>query len=143
MMPFLLLVETVGQRRGSRLVYQPQDFKSGDAAGIFGGLALGIVEICGNGDDGFCDRPPKEALGVALELAQDEARKFPEGCKSCSPSLMRNTSPGMQIVRQAEGKQLQLFLNVLNAAPHQAFDGVDRALGVSIRYLRAALPTMI
>ena len=46
----LLLVEAVGERRGGRFIHQAQHFESGDAAGIFGGLPLRVVEIGGNGD---------------------------------------------------------------------------------------------
>ena len=52
----VLLVETVGERCRSGLVHQAQDFQSGDAAGVLGGLPLRIVEVRGNGDDSLGDR---------------------------------------------------------------------------------------
>ena len=72
----LLLVEAVGERRGGRLVDQAQDFEAGDAAGVFGGLALRVVEIGGDGDDRFRNRRAEITLGIALELAQDERGDF-------------------------------------------------------------------
>ena len=50
----VLLVEAVGERRSGRLVDDAQDFKAGDLAGILGCLALRVVEVGGNGDDGLC-----------------------------------------------------------------------------------------
>jgi len=51
----LLFVEAVGERRGSGLVDEAKNFEPGDFAGVLGGLALGIVEIGGDGDDGAID----------------------------------------------------------------------------------------
>ena len=47
----VLAIEPVGERGCSWLVHQAQDFESGHAAGIFGGLALRVVEVGGDGDD--------------------------------------------------------------------------------------------
>ena len=49
----LLLVETVGESCRRRLVDDAQDLEAGDLAGVLGRLALGIVEIGRNGDDGL------------------------------------------------------------------------------------------
>ena len=66
-----LAVEAVGERGGSGLVDQAQDVEAGDTAGVLGGLALGVVEVGGHGDDGPGDLGAEEAFGVALELQQD------------------------------------------------------------------------
>src|SRR6185503_10015880 len=42
-----------------------------DAAGVLGGLALVVVEVRGDGDDGAVDRVAEIRLGVGLELLQD------------------------------------------------------------------------
>ena len=124
----LLLVESVGQGSGGRLIDQAEDFEAGDAARVFRGLALGVVEIGGHGDDRLRHRRTEESLGVALELAQDE-----RGNLRRSESLVAQPDAqhfaGCKIVRQAEGEQLQFFLDVFNAASHQALDRVDGALG--------------
>ena len=41
------LIESVGQRRGRRLIHQPQHFESRDAPGVLGGLPLRVVEVGG------------------------------------------------------------------------------------------------
>ena len=46
------VVQSVGNRGGGRLVEQAQDVQACQTRGVFGGLALGIVEIGGNGNDG-------------------------------------------------------------------------------------------
>jgi hypothetical protein len=55
----LLLVETVGQRGRRRLVDDALDVQTGDLAGVFGGLALGVVEVGRNRDYGFGDLLPR------------------------------------------------------------------------------------
>jgi hypothetical protein len=49
----LLLIETVSQRGRRRLVDDALYIESGNLAGVFGRLSLRVIEICGNGDDGF------------------------------------------------------------------------------------------
>ena len=123
----LLFVEAIGERRGSRLVDQAKNFQSGDAAGVFRGLALRVVEICGNGDDRFRDRSAEKALGVALELAQDERGNFRRS-EGLVAELDAQHFAGLQVFGKAEREKLQLFLNVFHAASHQALDRVDGAL---------------
>ena len=75
----LLLVEPVGQRGGGRLVDDAQHLEAGDLAGVLGGLALGVVEVGRNGDDGLGDLFPELGFGVGLELAPGSWRRFPAG----------------------------------------------------------------
>ena len=67
----LLLFKAVGKRCRGGLVDNAQDLETGDLAGILGGVALGVVEVSGDGDDGLSDLLTKLGLGVALELGQD------------------------------------------------------------------------
>src|SRR5208337_2427201 len=123
----LLLVQTVGERGGGRLVHQAQDFQSRDAAGVFGGLPLRIVEVGGHGDDRFRHRCAKIALGVALQLAQDERRNF--GRSECFVAqLDAQHFAGGEIFGEAKREELQFVLDVFNAAAHQALHAVDCAL---------------
>ena len=68
----LAVVQAVGQGRGGRLVDDALDFQPGDASGILGGLALGIVKVGRHRDDGLGDRLAKIGLGVRFEFLQDQ-----------------------------------------------------------------------
>ena len=50
------LLESVGERSCRRLVDDAQHLEAGDAAGVLGRLALGVVEVGRHGDDGSLDR---------------------------------------------------------------------------------------
>ena len=68
--PIALLVQPVRQRRGRRLVHQPQHVQPGDAARVLGGLPLCVVEVCRNGDDRLRHRRTEESLRILLQLQQ-------------------------------------------------------------------------
>src|SRR2546430_14958733 len=59
----LLLVKTVGERGSSGLVDKAKNFEAGDFASVLGGLALGVVEMRGDGDDGAVDGFAEVGLG--------------------------------------------------------------------------------
>lgn len=63
----LALVEAVGERRGGGLVDDAQDVEARDLTGLLCGLALGVVEVGGDGDDRVGDGLTEVGLGVALE----------------------------------------------------------------------------
>ena len=69
-----LLVEAVGQRGGGRLVDDALDVEAGDLAGVLGRLALVVVEVRGDGDDGAVDGLAEVGLGVGLELLRGSSR---------------------------------------------------------------------
>ena len=68
------LVEAVGERGGGGLVDDAQHFEAGDPAGVAGGLALGVVEVGGHGDDRFLGFLAERLLGLDSQLAQQDAR---------------------------------------------------------------------
>ena len=67
-----LLVEAIRERSGSRLIDDALYVKTGDAAGVLGRLALGIVEICRYRDDGFSDHFAQIGFRVSLQLGENE-----------------------------------------------------------------------
>ena len=61
-----------GGRRG--LVEDARDLEARDEAGVLGGLALGVVEVGGDGDDRLFHRLAQVVLRRRLQLLQDEGR---------------------------------------------------------------------
>ena len=102
------LVEPVRERGRGRLVDDAQHLEARDLAGLLGGLALGVVEVRGDGDDGLVDRLAEVLLGVALQLLQD-----------AGGDLLRVVGLAVDVDRPV--------------GAHVALDGTDRAIGVRDR----------
>src|SRR5690348_14507920 len=68
----LFFVKAVSERGRGRLVDETEDFEAGNFAGVFGGLALRIVEIRGDGDHGAVDRFAEVSFRPMFKFAQDE-----------------------------------------------------------------------
>ena len=69
-----LLVETVGNRSGGRLVDDTEHLEAGDRTRVLGRLTLGIVKVGGDGDDRVRDGAAKVSLGSLLHLAENHGR---------------------------------------------------------------------
>jgi hypothetical protein len=74
-----LLVQAVGKRGRRRLVDDAQHLEPGDLPGLLGGLALGIVEVGGDGDDRLRHGVAEVRLRVTLELPEDLRRDLLRG----------------------------------------------------------------
>ena len=70
------LVEAVSQSRGCGLVDDALDIEAGDLAGVLRGLALRVVEVRGDGDDGFGDGAADLLLRVGLQLLEHHRGNF-------------------------------------------------------------------
>ena len=72
----LFLVETVGQGRRRRLIDDALYVETRDLAGVFGGLALRVVEVGRNGDHGFGHLLAQVGFRGFLQLGQNHRRDF-------------------------------------------------------------------
>ena len=71
-----LLVKTVGDGGSSRIVNDTKDLQTGDGTGILGSLALGVVEMGRDGDDGMGDLLAEVSLSSLLHLGQYHGGDF-------------------------------------------------------------------
>ena len=128
----LLLVEAVGERRRRRLVDDAQHLEAGDLAGVLGGLALGVVEIGRDRDDGLRHRLAEIGLGGLLHLLQDEG-----GDLRGRIVLAVRLDPGVAVraLDDLVGDEAHVLLGhgVVEGAADQALDGEEGALGVRDR----------
>ena len=69
----------------------------------------------------------EEALGIALELAQNVRRNFGRR-KTQLAQLDARDFTGFDVAGKTEGEKLQLRPNLFEAAAHQTLDGIDDAL---------------
>src|SRR5258708_5063923 len=72
----LLFVQAVGEGRSSWFVDEAENFEAGNFTGVLGGLALGIIEIRGNGDDSAVDGLAEMGVGPVFQLAENECGNF-------------------------------------------------------------------
>ncbi len=128
----LLLVEPIGERGRGRLVDDAQHFEAGDLAGILGGLALGVVEIGRNRDDGLGDLLAEIGLGGLLHLLQHEG-----GDLGGRIGLAVGLDPGVAVAGAHDlvGDELLVLLHhrVVVATAHQPLDGEEGALRIGDR----------
>jgi len=122
------LVHAVGQGRGSGLVDDALDLKAGDAAGVLGGLALGVVEVGRHRDDRLFHLFAEIVLGGLFHLLQHLG-----GDLRRSHLLAVDLHPGIAVVRLDDvvGHHVHIFGHhaIGETAADQPLDGeqgVDR-----------------
>ena len=121
------LVETVSQSRSGRLIDNTLHVEASDLASVFGGLTLGVVEVCRNSDDGLGDRLAHALLGVGLQLLQNHSRNFLGGV-----FLAIDIDDGTAILalHHVVGDGLALFGGLIIAAADKALHRRNGVLGV-------------
>src|SRR5580693_1561958 len=72
----LLFVQAVSKSGCRRLIDEAEDFKTSNFTGVLGGLALGIVEIRGHGNDGAVDGLAEKSFRPVFQFAKDEGGDF-------------------------------------------------------------------
>ena len=73
---FAFLIEAVSESGRGRLVDDALDVEASDAAGVFGRLALSIVEVSRNRDDRFGDRFAEIVFRGLLHFLKNECGNF-------------------------------------------------------------------
>src|ERR1700747_1051494 len=68
----LLFVQAIGERGRGWFIDEAEDFEASNFSGVFGGLALGVVEIGRDGNYGAIDSFPERAFGPIFQFAEDE-----------------------------------------------------------------------
>ena len=124
------LLETVGEGGGGGLVDDAVDGEAGDLAGVLGGLALGVVEVGGDGDDGVLDLLVEVGLGGLLHLLEDEGTDL-RGGELLTVGVL-NPGVAVGVADDLEGHGLDVLLGggVVEAAADEALDGVEGGGGV-------------
>ncbi len=133
---FLLLVESVGERRCGRLVDDPDHVEPGDLAGVLGGLALRVVEVGGHRDHGLLHLVPQVILCRLAHLLEDHRRDLGRGV-ALALDLDRGEIVGPR--DDLVGHALDLLGHFVHAAAHEALDGEHGILrvgdGLALRHL--------
>src|SRR6266849_6529724 len=78
----LLFVQAVGEGCRSGLIDKAKNFQTGDFAGVFGGLALGIIEIGRHSDHGAIDGFAEIGFGPIFQFTQNESGNLRRGEES-------------------------------------------------------------
>src|SRR5271167_1989226 len=86
----LLFVQPIGERRGGWFIDQAENFEAGDFAGVFRGLALGVVKIGGDSDNGAVDGFAKKASAQLFSSRRMKA-EISGGVNTLSPRIARMT----------------------------------------------------
>jgi len=108
-----LLVETVGEGSGGRLVDDTENVETGNNSGILGSLTLVVVEVGWNGDDSVGNLLAQVGLGDFLHLAQNHGGDLFRS-EGLLLTLVLDTDDWLSIpVLNLEWKVLDVGLDVL------------------------------
>ena len=115
-----------------------------DPAGVLGGLALRVVEVCWHCDDSTLYLVSKMRLGSLLDVGQDHGRNL-LGIKRLGLALVSHFNIGsvIGVLDDFERPCLDISLNsrVGEAPSYQPLDTIDGVLIVSSSLVLAASPT--
>ena len=123
----LALVHTVCQSSGGGFVDDAFHIQTGDSAGIFGCLTLGVIEVCGDRDDGFRDLFAEERFRIGFELLQDHSGDFG---RSVHFAACHDAGIAVLAFHHFIGGAFQLVLHFVEFSAHEALHGENGVLGV-------------
>ena len=124
-------VEAVGQRSGCGLVNDAQDFQACDLSGVFCGLALGIVEISGNGNDRLGHGFTEVLTSIFSKFAQNLGAHLLRG-----ELLLKNRTFNFDVGSRFLDRITHLFgfiIHFVYTTSNETFDGIKRVIGVHHR----------
>ena len=130
--------EAVCHGRRGRLVDDAQHLEAGYLPGVLGGLALVVVEICRDRDDGLLDGPPEEFLRVFFQLREHSGGHLlgqhprPVGVY-IGASLVARLDAVVEAFEVLVGE-------VVIGAPDEALHRVDGVVGIRNLLVEGGLP---
>eukprot|EP01137_Pigoraptor_chileana_P033652 Opistho-2@24879 len=126
-------VKTVRECGGRGLVDDAENLESGDGSGILGGLALRVVEVGGDSDDGLLDRLAEVGLRRLLHLGEDHRRDL-LGCAVLLLALVVDADERLAAVLldDLERPHLHVMLHrgLVDAATNETLGIEYRVLGI-------------
>ena len=121
-----LLVQAVGEGRRGGLVDDPLDVEPGDPAGVLGRLALGVVEVGRDGDDGLGHLLAQVRLGVRAQLLEDHRADLGRRVGLAVGQLDHHAvALGVLLDVVRDQALAALGFGIVPAAAHEALDRVD------------------
>ncbi len=126
-----LFVQSVGERGCGGFVDDAKNFEARDFAGVFGGVALRIVEVRGDGDDGLGDGFAEFRFCIRLEFRENHRADFRRGVALLF-TVDGHLNVGVAVggFDHCVGYAVEFVLHFIELAPHEAFDRENGVLWV-------------
>ena len=124
-----VIVDAIRQGGGGWFVDNPQYLEASNAPSVFGGLALGIIKICGHRNHCLSDCFTQIGFGIEFEFLQYHRRNFGDGIIAPGERHRHVTIiGGSQMIRHHHF--VTLYRGIAQFAPHKAFGRKNRLLWV-------------
>ena len=126
-----LFVQSVGERGCGGFVNDAKNFEARDFAGVFGGVALRIVEVRGDSDDGLRDGFAEFGFCIRLEFCENHRADFWRGV-----ALLLTVDGHLDVsvavggFDHCVGYAVEFILHFIELASHEAFDRENGVLWV-------------
>lgn len=125
----VVLLKTVGESGGGRLVDHTHDVKTGNLTGVLGGLTLLVVEVGRDSDNGVLQGLANEGLSGLLHLSEDETTDLR---RRVLLALSLEPCVAVGVLDDLVGDLLDIALNlsVGELATDQTLGGEEGVLGI-------------